>query len=218
LWWQRAGLSWQRHPLPEAFGTLPHDAAGGPQGIVAIGQLASQSGRTPVFWRLGAGAHWERESSPVMPAPTPSPCGPVPHDLLAVMVLDTVLAAGCFGDEPITVRGWSAPCEGCYGESAGTWETEWLASPTDDRLIHLAPIESGEWGSLDGILHPSFRGKPPRPSRWMEVTGHFDDPEAASCRWTPTVMDEAWYPGTADIVAGCRSRFVVTAIRPVNGP
>ena len=217
LWWQRAGLSWQRHQLPDAFGTFPRDAAGGPLGIVAIGQLTSESGRTPVFWRLGAGVQWEQEPSPVMPAPTPLPCRPVPHDLLELLVLDTALAAGCFGDEPITVRGWSALCEGCYGESAGTWETEWLAQPGDDRLLHLAPFESGDWGSVDAVLHPTLRRTPPS-SRWLEVTGHFDDPEASSCRWTPTVIDEMWYSGTEEIVAGCRGRFVVTEIRQVNGP
>ena len=217
LWWERAGLSWQRNPLPDAFGTLPHDAAGGPRGIVAIGRLASENGLTPVFWHLGAGTQWEPESSPVMPAPPPPRCGPLPDDLLEVAVLDTYRAADCFGDEPITVRGWSAPCEGCYGETAGTWETEWLAQPVDDRLLHLAPVASDDWASVEGVLHPSLRRAPP-PSRWVEVTGHFDDPEAGSCRWTPTVVDEPWYSGTYDIVAGCRARFVVTAIRPVNGP
>ena len=201
LWWQRAGLSWQRHQLPDAFGTFPRDAAGGPLGIVAIGQVTSESGRTPVFWRLGAGVQWEQEPSPVMPAPATAMQARSPRPPW-LLVLDTALAAGCFGDEPITVRGWSALCEGCYGESAGTWETEWLAQPGDDRLLHLAPFESGDWGSVD-VLHPTLRRTPPS-SRWLEVTGHFDDPEASSCRWTPTVIDEMWYSGTEEIVAGCR--------------
>jgi hypothetical protein len=31
-------------------------------------------------------------------------------------------------------------------------------------------------------------------------------------------VDEYWYTATYDVVAGCRARFVVTSIRPVNGP
>ena len=38
LWWQRDGLSWQRHTMPAAFGGLPLEAVGGPQGVVAVGQ------------------------------------------------------------------------------------------------------------------------------------------------------------------------------------
>ncbi|HEY8179484.1 MAG TPA: hypothetical protein VIH33_03715 [Candidatus Limnocylindria bacterium] len=220
LWWQRDGLSWQRHGMPASFGGLPTEVVGGPQGIVTIGQLASKDGQTPVFWHLGDGAIWDREPFPVMPAPAPPThrtCGPVPHDLLGLLNRDGVSAATCFGDAPITVRGWSASCAGCSSRYEGTWDAEWLAQPTDERLIHLAPIESADWGALDGVLHPSVRGKPPR-SRWLEVTGHFDDPEAASCHWAPTLADESWYSGTYDVVAGCRARFVVTALRAVRGP
>ena len=105
---------------------------------------------------------------------------------------------------------------GCYSRTEGRWQTEWLAQPADRRVIHLAPFQSDVWGAMDGVLHPSVQGKPPL-ARWLEVTGHFDDPAAASCRWTPTLADEYWYSGTDDIVASCRARFVVT-LRPVNGP
>jgi len=220
LWWQRDGLSWERHAMPADFGGLPTGAVGGPQGIVAVGQLALNSGRMPVFWHLGDGAVWEREAIPVMPAPTaPSPrtCGPKPDDLLGLLSADSLWAAICFGDAPITVRGWSVACDGCYSRSAGTWHTEWLAQPQDWGVIHLAPYKSNVWGAVDGVLHPSARDQPPL-ARWLEVTGHFDDPQAASCRWTPTLADEYWYRGADDIVDGCRARFVVTAVREVNGP
>lgn len=220
LWWQRDGLSWQRHAMPADFGGLPGLAVGGPQGVVAVGQLASNSGRMPVFWHLGDGVVWEREAIPVMPAPTaptPRTCGPKPDDLLGLLSADSLWAAICFGDAPITVRGWSVACDGCYSRSEGMWQTEWLAQPADWGVIHLAPHQSNVWGAVDGVLHPSVRDKPPL-ARWLEITGHFDDPEAASCRWTPTLADEYWYSGTDDIVASCRARFVVTAMREVNGP
>jgi len=220
LWWQRDGLSWQRHAMPADFGGLPSWAVGGAQGVVAVGQLASNSGRMPVFWHLGDGAVWEREAIPVMPAPTaptPRTCGPKPDDLLGLMSVDSLWAAICFGDAPITVRGWSVACDGCYSRSEGTWQTEWLAQPADWGVMHLSPYKSNVWGAMDGVLHPSLRDRPPL-ARRLEITGHFDDPEAASCRWIPTLADEYWYSGTDEIVDGCRARFVVTAVREVNGP
>ena len=220
LWWQRDGMSWQRHTMPADFDGLPKEAVGGPHGIVAVGQLASEGGRAPLFWHLGDGVAWEREQSPVMPSPAPpSPqtCGPKPRDLLGLLSADTYWAAICFGDEPITVRGWSAACEGCYSRSEGVWKTEWLAQPAEARVIHLAPYKTNSWGAVDGVLHPSVQGQPPH-RRWLEVTGHFDDPAATSCRWIPTLADEYWYSGADDIVAGCRARFVVTAVRAVRGP
>jgi hypothetical protein len=221
LWWHRDGLSWQRHAMPADFHGLPSEAVGGPLGVVVVDQQATTGAQQVVIWHLGDGVRWDREPSPVMPAPAPptaETCGPMPDDVLALMSIDGLLAADCFGDAPITVRGWTTECEGCYPQGEGKWVTEWLGRPADDRVIHLAPIESTDWGSLDGVLHPSLnRGMPP-PSRWLEVTGHFDDPDAASCRFTPTVNDVAWYTGTADVVAGCRARFVVTAIRPVKRP
>ncbi len=221
LWWERDGLSWQRHTMPGSFGALPLYAVAGAKGVVAVGQEASAGGRTPVFWHLGDGVTWEREPSPAMPAPAPpttQTCGPKPDDLLALISADNVWTAVCYGDVPITFRGWSVACDGCYYSSPGIWKPKWLSQPADERVIHLAPVESGDWGYLDGVLHPSVRGPTPPLSRWLEVTGHFDDPEAASCRWTPTLVDEYWYTGSYDTIAACRGRFVVTAIRPVKGP
>ena len=221
VWWQHGADVWQRHAMPTAFAALPRDAAGGPPGIVVVDQSDSPGVASPVIWHLSPGSEWMPEPSPLMPSqPPPSSkmCGPTPDDLLALLSIDGTLAADCFGSTPITVRGWSSPCEGCYGRSPGIWQAKWLASPGEDRLIHLSPMESADWGTVDAVRHPALRGPAPRASRWLEVTGHFDDPEAASCRWTPTVADEQWYSGTADVIAGCRARFVITSIHRVDGP
>ena len=47
LWWQRDGLSWQRHAMPADFGGLPGEAVGGPHGVVAVGRLASKPAGCP---------------------------------------------------------------------------------------------------------------------------------------------------------------------------
>ncbi|HEX6473519.1 MAG TPA: hypothetical protein VF114_00330, partial [Candidatus Limnocylindria bacterium] len=222
LWWERVGLSWEQHQLPAAFVGLPREAAAGPLGVVAVSQVDSAGGAAPNFWHLGAGEEWTREASPVMPERPPltaKACGSAPRDVLALFSIDPLMAADCFGDAPITVRAWSVPCVGCSGQSDGEWETAWLAQPTERRIVHLSPTDNADWGTLEAVLHPSLpRQAPERPSRWVEVTGHYDDPEAASCRWIPTFMDEVWYSGTGDVVANCRARFVVTAIRNSPGP
>lgn len=219
LWWDR-GDTWQRHEMPSEFAGLPLEAAGGPQGMVVVDQSDTRGVRNPVIWHLGAGSEWLPEPTPVMPGlPPPSPklCGSLPEDVLALINFDGTLAADCFGDANITVRGWSALCEGCYERAPGVWKTAWLASPEEDRVIHLSAVESSDWGWVDLILHPSVQRKP-KASMWLEVTGHFDDPHAAHCHWAPTVTDETWYTGTADIVAGCRGRFVVTEWHAVKRP
>jgi hypothetical protein len=222
LWWDFDGTSWRRHTMPADFNGLPHEAAGGPAGIVAVAQVSSGDGDPPQFWRLVDGFQWEPESEPVMPRPaklTSETCGTLSDDVLAMMNMDGLLAAECFGDSPITIRAWSQPCSGCYGEGGGHWQPAWLAQPADDRVIHLSPIESGDWGTFDGVLHPSISQRSPRLlSTWVQATGHFDDPASASCRWTPTTADEAWYTGTDDVVAGCRARFVITSIHRIDGP
>ena len=222
LWWHFDGTAWRRHAMPADFNGLPHEAAGGPAGIVAVAQVSSGDGDPPMFWRLVDGLRWEPEPVPVMPrrAPlSPRTCGTPPDDVLAVLNMDGLLAAECFGDTPFTFRAWSEPCPGCWGGGNGSWQTKWLGEPADNRVIHLSPIESGDWGTLDGVLHPSFSRRSPRLlSAWVEVTGHFDDPESTSCRWTPTAIDEAWYTGTEDVVANCRARFVITSIHRIDGP
>ncbi|HEX5578655.1 MAG TPA: SH3 domain-containing protein [Candidatus Limnocylindria bacterium] len=221
LWWERTGASWQRHPLPSAFIGLPREAAGGPLGFVAV-QETTDGGASPVFWHLGDGLLWTREASPVMPAPpplTPQSCGPLPRDVLELLSIDPLMAADCFGDRPITIRAWSVACEGCYGDGSGEWQPAWLAEPTDLRLLHLSAIDTADWGTIDAVLDPSLRDRAAdHPSRWVEVTGHYDDPAAITCRWTPPVSEEMWFSGTADAVATCRARFVVTAVHRASGP
>jgi len=222
LWWEFDGASWRRHSLPADFGGLPQEAAGGPQGIVAVEQLSSGVADGPVFWRLADGLQWQAEPAPVLPRrgpPTAKTCGRPSSDVLVLMNTDGLLAAECFGDTPFTVRAWSEPCPGCYGESDGRWQPAWLAQPADDRVVHLSPIETGNWGTFDGVLHPSIGGlSRGQVSAWVEVTGHFDDPASASCRWTPTAAEVVWYTGIDDVVAGCRGRFVITSIHRTDGP
>ena len=202
LWWQRDGLSWQRHAMPADFGGLPSMAVGGPQwgrgGWAAWPPILEGC---PLFWHLGDGAVWEREAIPVMPAPTaptPRTCGPKPDDLLGAV--ERGLAVGgdllwrCADHGPGLVRGlrWLL-----LPIPKGRWQTEWLAQPADWGVIHLAPYQSDVTGApMDGVLHPSRCGTSPRSRAGWRSPDTSTIRQAASCRWTPTLADEYWYSGT----------------------
>ena len=191
--------------MPADFGGLPGLAAGGPQGVVAVGQLASNSGRMPVFWHLGDGFVWEREAIPVMPAPTapnPRTCGPKPDDLLGLLSTDS-LGGDLLGDAPITVRGWSVPCDGCYSRSPGhgrrsgsrnrqigvssTWRptsrptgAPWMASCIRPR--GTSPRLRGGWRSPDtSTIRQRRHADGPRRSRMSTGTA------APATSWTAAV-------------------------------
>ncbi|MGH2358662.1 MAG: hypothetical protein ACRDGJ_11770, partial [Candidatus Limnocylindria bacterium] len=68
------------------------------------------------------------------------------------------------------------------------------------------------------VLHPSLEFDPGWVRTWVEVTGHFDDPAATSCTFTPPREEEWWYSGREQAINGCRIQFVVTAVTPVEGP
>lgn len=63
------------------------------------------------------------------------------------------------------------------------------------------------------VLDPSLGFDDAWVRTWVEVTGHFDDPAAATCRWIPSPAEEQWYAGRQQVIDGCRQQFVVTAVR-----
>jgi len=219
LTWTLVESNWTRSPLPEDFGGLPRLAAGGAGGFVAVGYRPTLRGQNPVIWNRDDDGSWAPEPTPMLPAapnPTADECGEPPDDAIGFHLLERALAIICFGDRPITFRAWSSPCEVCYGVPVGTSTPDWLAAPTENQL-YLSPIEGGH-AFTSVVLAPSVRSDPAWTSAWLEVTGHFDDPAAASCRWEPTLEELTYYPGRDQFVIQCRSAFVVTAVSVVEGP
>jgi hypothetical protein len=221
--WTGSGAEWTPLPLPgPALGGLPTEAAGGPAGFVVVGYRSTLRGGNPIFWHQTAGG-WAPEDAPVLPLvpdPTSAECTQaVPRDAAALAGLDRALAAFCFGDAPITLRAYAVPCNGC-GDGGGTrdrYVPDWLANPNPGALF-LAPLAIQEGGFTPVRLPPTLGLNAGWASHWLEVTGHFDDPASATCRWYPD-------PATGGIVAiaqstidQCRQEFVVTAVRVVSGP
>lgn len=221
LWWSGDGVSWQRHRLPaSAFGGIPRTAAGGPGGVAVVGYRPSIAAANPVIWHLDEAGRWIPEATPVLaavPEPRRRDCGEAPDDVLEVTTLDGRMMAYCFGDMPLVFRAWVAPCEGCWYASGGQYQPDWLAEATGN-LLHLSPIEQEGLGGLEAVLPPSIERDLAWQSKWVEVTGHFADKAARSCRWEPDASEASWYTGTSEVVAACRSRFVVDRVRVVRGP
>jgi len=216
--WIRNGKTWVRSLLPASFGGLPHLAAVGPHGFVVVGYRTNERGASPVFWRQSAHGWWVPETHPIIgfaPNAAPAECGKLPQNGLDWTLLDRVSAVSCFGHTPMTIRMFSASCDGCYSGPSGRRTPEWLAEPGTNQL-QVSPVENSNGGQL--VLAPNLGFDPSWWGHWVEVTGHFDDPAAATCTWLPGPDELSWYSGRQDVVNGCRQTFVVTAIRLVDGP
>jgi hypothetical protein len=220
--WVSDGGSWSRTVLPGAFGGIPTVVAGGPTGVAVVGHDWNAIGDNPVLWHWNGAGSWAPELAPVIaavPVPSAADCPHLPNDGVSFVSLDHALAVACFGDAPITVRLWSNRCDGCSGEQGGTYEEGWLAAPTLNAL-QVSPVQWLDQSWATAILDPSL-GEEPDPGwtgTWLELTGHFDDPRAADCRWIPDDASLAYYGGARQIVESCRQQFVVTRVQVVDGP
>lgn len=220
LSWTTTGSEWIRSVLPGYEG-IPHLAAGGAHGVALLGHRPSIRGDDPVVWHRTPRGAWLPEPDPLIeavPEPSAADCAPLPHDALAFVLLDRALAPFCHGDTTITFRAWSGRCEGCWGGGDGTYEPQWLAGTLENQLV-LAPVESqSSW--TPAILSPNVASVPAEEwlDAWLEVTGHFDDPLALTCRITPAPQDYQYFSGALGGINNCRQQFVVTAVEVVDGP
>lgn len=216
--WIRSGGTWTRSPLPASFKGIPRIAAAGPRGFVVVGYRPTLRGGNPIIWHQASGGTWAPEGDPlvgVVPDPLPGDCAPPPRDALAFTLLDRASIPVCLGDTPLTFRAWSSSCDGCTYELSGRRRPQWLAEPGEQQL-QLSPVEGG--GGGQAVLPPTLPLNPQWANHWVELTGHFGDPAAFSCEWTPGPEELAYYSGRQDVVNGCLTTFVVTAVRLVDGP
>jgi hypothetical protein len=220
LAWTSTGIDWRRSALPAALGGLPATAAASSAGVVVVGHRYSWGGDDPIIWHRIGGDSWAPEPDPVIarvPQLSAADCAPLPPDALAWFLLDRNRVAACYGDRPMTFRAWSSRCDGCFGPGV-EYTPAWLAQPGDNQLM-LSPIHSqSNW--MTGALAPALGARAPAAwlDAWLEVIGHFDDPAADTCRYTPAPAELSWYSGAWWTVNQCRQQFVVTSVRVVTGP
>jgi hypothetical protein len=205
-----------------------------PDGWLIVGSGASPNEDT--VWAVRpagsvAMAETPGGAPPIPPAsaiPTP-PTGafPVPADcpdgevtIKALVRLSGRDRVACFGPRSLTMRAWVVdPGEG-YGGTCAPMTPRWLqvcvlpdwllseertrnAGPEEDRHIIDPPK------FLDALKSPGAKGDLKGVGRWVNVTGHFDDPAAATCRPASGPAGIGLEP-MASFVLQCREQFVVT--------
>ncbi len=146
-----------------------------------------------------------------------APCPTGPASISKIMALDANDSVACFGSRPLTFRAWVVdPGEG-YGGACEPVIPTWL-NPCVLPDWLLAPGKIGK-GQIPGQLHalrgPEVTGNLKGVSRWVNVTGHFDDPAAATCRPEagPAAVGD---PPVGLFVLRCREQFVVTRIETTH--
>ena len=152
--------------------------------------------RGPFGWVARAsreGEEWVRSVA--------APC-PTLVDLAGVISLQPLERLACFGDETLTL---TASVIGC-GAGGGPWafNPSWLVQVGG---CGIATDASGDRVLLYRVP-PGSSGPAAAP---VDVTGHFDDPAAASC--TVTSADPVAFPAPSpeEAVILCRSEFVIGA-------
>jgi hypothetical protein len=220
LVWTGTGTQWLRKPLPGSFGALPVLAAAGAGRVVVVGHRQTLRGENPIVWHRTAGGGWLPEPDPVLdlvPDPSTDDCPALPTDYLDFMVLDSAAVISCYGPGPITFQAYSVACFQCGGAQEGNLEPAWLINSSLNALF-LAPDEGNSGWQNTAVLAPDLTLDPAWTDAWVEVTGHFDDPAAATCHIEPTIDMLPWWSGQQSVIDQCRQTFVVTAVKVVSAP
>ena len=218
-WASRDGATWKSVPVPPGgFGVIPHQAIGAAPGILVLGIAQDNGLQAAKAWKL-VGEEWrpvDLAAALGIGIPPLVRCPSTPTSAVEFVALDAGLAVHCLGDQPITFRAYSVPCDGCQGRSDPSYSPSWMAP--GDPPMYLSPIVTENVAWLDIVLDPSVEPSPAWEKAWVEVVGHYDDPIAADCRRQVDRAGEDWYPGRQQLIEECRRRFVITEVTVVDGP
>ena len=163
------------------------------------------------------------------PEPTTTPARPEgcvnpPPDITAV--IDQLDRVACYGSADLSLEAHAVLVGGaidCPGELEPGWlgcggvMIELYALPDTGRMPDFVLVaRSPNLGpSLFAVLHPSYEVDLGRGlDALVTVTGHFDDAGAQACRYTS--WPDANPPAADEVVAGCRSTFVITLLEPLG--
>jgi hypothetical protein len=177
----------------------------------------------PFGWVAAAG----RDGEPWIKR-TKVECPPLPTDLSEVVPTiwfePRVVELMCFGDHKLTfLARLVTPSEWC---GLGEWpavEPEWMGECTT-APNYLVGLDDDE-GEV--VLHPAWSPdvdlsfapaveSPPEAWPTVEVSGRFDHAQAINCR-SPGQSSDSPVRERAMTVLMCRTKFVVTSIREIEG-
>lgn len=175
-------------------------------------------------WAAGTGANAE-----AWLALQPDGCLPPTHDTSTYVSRTPLEQLACFGDVTWTLRGYFAPPTGVNcGIGPAHDDPPWLA-PCAFVLLQAQEneYESGFAVHVDPALGACpFRGLDPGCpfadliGEWIEVSGHLDDPAAASC--VPPIGEgrgpEFIRPDPDWVILDCRATFVATSVTASDPP
>jgi hypothetical protein len=200
---EASGYDWF-HVQPSGYDKAGHNY---PSGWVAAGK---------------AGEHWIK--------PFEFDCPPVPEDVEGLTELNPWLAhldlyyrISCYGGVEIVftarLEQQAAPCT---GEASWAIEPAWFGegcSGYHHGLVSLKSYhrEGGAWAPEVDLSMAAEPGAPPEDWPTVEVTGQFDHPAARTCTRTSNLEGTPDYRLPALTILDCRTQFVVTSMREVNG-
>jgi hypothetical protein len=221
------GLSWTRTTLAaDAFGGgLPTLLAAGRSAVVGVGwtnTTAAGIGRD--LWRSPDGTTWSLGSAPLVPPAPQVPggsCPPAPTTVQQLADIGFVKAAACYGNQSLTLQGYSSGCGGCGGVFYAQLTPDWMAAAYNysSGAWYISPQNTAttpEGTRLVVNLLPSAHLTPPGEGVPATVTGHFNDPASQDCRIVPSRFGIELAP-TSDAIGLCQRSFVVTSISVTGG-
>jgi len=214
------GLSWTRTTLAaDSFGGgMPNLIAAGNSAVVGLGWTDSTpAGIGRDLWRSPDGTAWSLASAPLVPPAPEVPggtCPTAPTTVQQLADIGFVKAAACYGNQSLTLRGYSSNCGGCGGTGFPRLIPDWMAAAYSYGAWYISPQNTKtapEGARLAVNLLPSADLAPPGEGVPVTITGHFDDPASQDCRIVPFVLGSE-LPPTSDAIARCQRSFVVTSI------
>jgi hypothetical protein len=187
--------------------------------FVVLGSRPTLASTNPTLWRRAPDGAWAQTKDQLLsfiPDPPRAACGARPRTALDFALLDPAKGAICFSGEDITFRAWATVCSDCGTADPG-FSPAWLADPNLTSALSLSPVMSENTGT-PAAVGPKLRLDQRWDHHWVQVTGHFDDPAARTCRFDPGPQYGPGQEGRAFSVIECRKRFVVTRVTLANGP
>ena len=147
------------------------------------------------------------------PTATPGPSGCVnpPPDLTTIVALDPSARLACFGGSTLTFTAIVAKAISDCGVGPRV-EPPWfclpgvfLDVPNPSATADLPPLDV-YWNPTSGLKPASFVA-----GASVQITGHFDDPAAATCHVTAVPAGQS-PPAPDQVVLACRETFIVSAV------